>query len=216
MALQPFAQDGNPVMKSIDQDPNLRSAMGNRFQQSWGCLCAIFSTLTNLTWLTNLLTGNSHLWPPHTSRQQSMHLFRPKMSRQLSVVDLIQQYLPTRRWHHQSRLLFCALKYQFKPVFGHNMKLSMIPMCFLSQLPHFNVWKIPHGLINTCQERWFHNQQWNKGLNMIPNSKNTRINTLTTSWVVISHSKCWTINWKSWNKQTIISQLAFQYSQRIS
>ena len=29
MALQPFAQDGNPVMKSIDQDPNLLSAMGN-------------------------------------------------------------------------------------------------------------------------------------------------------------------------------------------
>ena len=29
MALQPFAQDGNPVMKSIDQDPNLLSAMDN-------------------------------------------------------------------------------------------------------------------------------------------------------------------------------------------
>ena len=29
MALQPSAQDGNPVMKSVDQDPNLLSAMGN-------------------------------------------------------------------------------------------------------------------------------------------------------------------------------------------
>ena len=29
MALQPFAQDGNPVMKSIDQNANLLSAMGN-------------------------------------------------------------------------------------------------------------------------------------------------------------------------------------------
>ena len=29
MALQPLAQDGNPVMKSIDQDPNFLSAMGN-------------------------------------------------------------------------------------------------------------------------------------------------------------------------------------------
>ena len=29
MALQPLAQEGNPVMKSIDQDPNLLSAMGN-------------------------------------------------------------------------------------------------------------------------------------------------------------------------------------------
>ena len=29
MALQPFAQDGNLVMKSIGQDPNLLSAMGN-------------------------------------------------------------------------------------------------------------------------------------------------------------------------------------------
>ena len=28
MALQPFAQRGNPVMKSIDQDPNLLSVMG--------------------------------------------------------------------------------------------------------------------------------------------------------------------------------------------
>ena len=29
MALQPFAQDGSPVINSIDQDPNLLSAMGN-------------------------------------------------------------------------------------------------------------------------------------------------------------------------------------------
>ena len=29
MAIQPLAQDGNPVMKSIDQDPNLLSEMGN-------------------------------------------------------------------------------------------------------------------------------------------------------------------------------------------
>ena len=28
MALQPFAQAGNPVIKSIDQDPNLLAAMG--------------------------------------------------------------------------------------------------------------------------------------------------------------------------------------------
>ena len=28
MALQPFEQEGNPVIKSIDQDPNLLSAMG--------------------------------------------------------------------------------------------------------------------------------------------------------------------------------------------
>ena len=72
-------------------------------------------------------------------RQQSMHLLRPKMSRQLSVVDLIQQHLPTRRWHHQSRLLFCTLKDQLKSVFGHNMKLSMISTCSPSQLPHFNI-----------------------------------------------------------------------------
>ena len=76
----------------------------------------------------------------HTrGRQQSMHLFSPKISRQLSVVDLIQQYLPTKRWHHQSRLLFCAFKDQFKSVFGHNMKLSMIPTCSPSQFPHFNI-----------------------------------------------------------------------------
>ena len=68
-----------------------------------------------------------------------MHLFGPKMSRHLSVVNLIQQYLPTRRWYHQSRLLFYALKVQFKPLFGYNMKLSMIDTCYLSQLPYFNV-----------------------------------------------------------------------------
>ena len=68
-----------------------------------------------------------------------MHLFSPKMSRQLSVVDLIQQYLPIRRQHHQSRLLFCTLKDQLKSVFGHNMKLSMIPTSSLSQLAHFIV-----------------------------------------------------------------------------
>ena len=67
-----------------------------------------------------------------------MHLFKAKMSRQLSVVDLIQQYLPTRRWHHQSKLLFCALKDQLKSVLGYNMKPSMIPTCSPSQHPHFN------------------------------------------------------------------------------
>ena len=68
-----------------------------------------------------------------------MYLFRPKMSRQLSIVDLIQQHLLTKRWHHQSRLLFFACKNQFKPVFGHNVKLSMIPMSSPSQLAHFSV-----------------------------------------------------------------------------
>ena len=71
-------------------------------------------------------------------RQQSMHLLRPKISRQLSIVDLIQQHLTIRRWQHQSRLLFYTLKDQLKSVFGHNMKLSMISTCSLSQLPHFN------------------------------------------------------------------------------
>ena len=36
MALQPFAQDGNPVVKSIDQDPNLLSAMGNGSRKPGG------------------------------------------------------------------------------------------------------------------------------------------------------------------------------------
>ena len=72
-------------------------------------------------------------------RQQSMHLFRPKISRKLSIVGPILQYLLTRRQYHQSRLLFCTLKNQLKSVFGHNMKLSMIFTCSPSQLPHFNV-----------------------------------------------------------------------------
>ena len=50
------------------------------------------------------------------SRQQSMHLFKPKMSRQLSVIDLIQKYLLTRSQNHQSRLLFFAFIDQVKPV----------------------------------------------------------------------------------------------------
>ena len=72
-----------------------------------------------------------------------MHLFGPKISRQLSVVDLIQQHLLIRRWHHQSRLLFCALKNQFKPIFGHNMKLSMIPRALRVKLPSFQRLKDP-------------------------------------------------------------------------
>ena len=68
-----------------------------------------------------------------------MHPLSPKMGRQLSVVDLIQQHLPIRRRHHQSRLLFFTLKDQLKSVFGYNMKLSMISTCSPSQFPHFNV-----------------------------------------------------------------------------
>ena len=36
MALQPLAQEGNPVAKSIDQDPNLFAAMGNSSSNSGG------------------------------------------------------------------------------------------------------------------------------------------------------------------------------------
>ena len=36
VALQSFAQDGNPVMKSIDQDPNLISAMCKGSSNPWG------------------------------------------------------------------------------------------------------------------------------------------------------------------------------------
>ena len=100
-------------------------------------------------------------------------------------------------------------------MFGHNMKLSMILTCSPSQFSHFRVWKIPSGLKNTCQKRGFSNQRWNKSLDMFPNSNKMRISILTTSWVVISHSKYWTINWKNWSNQTRISQLALQNSQRI-
>ena len=88
------------------------------------------------------------------------------------------------------------------------MELSMTPTSSVSQLPHFNVWWIPHGMVNTSQEGGFNNQQWSKGLVMFPTSINTSINTQKMSWVAISHSKCWTINWKSWNKPNRISQLA--------
>ena len=80
MALQPFAQEGSPVIKSIDQDPNLLSAMGRGSSKPGGAYVLIFSMLTNLTLLTNYLIRNSHLWPLHTSRQQNMHLLGPKMS----------------------------------------------------------------------------------------------------------------------------------------
>ena len=189
--------------------------MGKGSSKPGGAYVLSLAYWLNLTLLTNFLTIFSHLWPPHTSRQQSMHLFGPKMSRQLNVVDFIQQHLPTKRWHHQSRLLFWAFIDQFKPVFGYNMELSMTPTCSTSYLPHFNVWWIPCGLVNTCQKGGFNNQRRNKGLVMCPMSINTWINTLTTSWVVISHSKCWTINWQRWNKQNGISQLATQHSQRI-
>ena len=36
MALQLFEQDGNPVMKSINQDPNLLLAMGNGYSNPGG------------------------------------------------------------------------------------------------------------------------------------------------------------------------------------
>ena len=45
MALQPFAQEGSPVIKSIDQDPNLLLAMvkgpskpGGAYVMSLACL----------------------------------------------------------------------------------------------------------------------------------------------------------------------------------
>ena len=36
MALQTFAQEGSPVIKSIDQDPNFLSAIGRGFSKPGG------------------------------------------------------------------------------------------------------------------------------------------------------------------------------------
>ena len=124
-------------------------------------------------------------------KQTTKHLFVPKMSGQLSIVDLVQQYLPTWTWHHQSGLLFWAYVYKFKPIFLHNIKLSMITTCLVCQFPHFCIWWIPCGLTNTCQKGRLNYQQWDNGLVQFP----MYTNTLTTTWVVISHSKCRTINW---------------------
>ena len=101
------------------------------------------------------------------------------MSRQLSIVDLIQQYLTTRRWHHLSRILFCTLKIpaQIRIWTQHETKHDS-HMLSPSQLL-ISMSKGSTGLKNMCQERWFHNQQWNKGLDMIPNRNNMRIITLT-------------------------------------
>ena len=151
--------------------------------------------LTNLTLSENSLTQFLHLWPPHTSRQQSMHLFVPKISRQLSIVDLIQQYLPIWRQHHQSRLLFWAFINKFKPMFRHNMKLSMIAKCPTCQISHFSIWWTPCGLTNTCQKGRFNIKWLNKSLFMFPTCIKTSTNILTTTWVVINHFKCWTIHW---------------------
>ena len=167
--------------------------------------------LTNLTLFSNSLTWFLYLCPPHTSRQQSMHLFGPKMSRKLSIMDFIQQHLLTKRQHHQSRLLFWAFIDEIKSMFRHHMKLSMTPTCLTSQLPHFSIWWIPCSLTNTCQKGGFNHQWWNKGLFMFFTSTNL----LKTTWDVISHSKCWAINWKLRNKQSGIFQLQSQHSQRI-
>ena len=41
MALQPFVQEDNPVIKPIDQDPNLLSAMGNASNKPGGA-CVLY------------------------------------------------------------------------------------------------------------------------------------------------------------------------------
>ena len=42
MVLQPFAQDGSPVIKPIEQDPNLLSAMGNDSSKPGGaCMLSL-------------------------------------------------------------------------------------------------------------------------------------------------------------------------------
>ena len=151
--------------------------------------------LTYLTRLTNLLTRNSHVWPQYTGRQQIINFFSPKMSRQLSVVNLIQQHLLTKRWHHQSRLLFWAFKDQLRSVFGHNMKLSMIPTCSPSQLSSFQHLKDPTWPDKHVPRKMVLQPTMKQRIRHDPNRNNTRISILTTSWMVISHPKCWTINW---------------------
>ena len=108
-------------------------------QQTSRCLGAILSTLANLTRPTNLLTAAIHVWPPHPCKQQLMHLLGTKVSCSHAAVVFIQQQLPTRGRHHQSRSLPSTTKHKLEIMHLAYMKHGMQATCSLYQFTHFHI-----------------------------------------------------------------------------
>ena len=71
-------------------------------EESSGLLGAVLGALAHLTSLANLLAALSHVGPPHTCSQQSIHPPSPEVGCYLTVVGFVQQYLLTHPRHHKS------------------------------------------------------------------------------------------------------------------
>ena len=69
-------------------------------QQTSRCLGAILGMLADLTGPTDLLATVLHVAPPHTSRQQLIHIFGTKVGCSHAAVGFIQHHLPARGRHH--------------------------------------------------------------------------------------------------------------------
>ena len=130
-----------------------------RIQQPSRCLRAVLGTLANLTSPTNPLTTAAHVGPPHTSRQQLMHLLGTKVGCSHAAVGFIQQQLPARGRHHQSSSLPSATKHKFETMHLTYMKQGVRATCSSCKLSHFHVSMLPRGIRDTSQERWFHFQR---------------------------------------------------------
>ena len=72
MALQPFAQEGSPVIKSIDQDPNLLSAMGRGSSKPGGAYVLSLAHVDKLN-ITNKLTNKKLASVATTHEQTTKH-----------------------------------------------------------------------------------------------------------------------------------------------
>ena len=120
-------------------------------QSSWQ-LVTVLCTLADLTRATDLLTTGSHLRPPHTCSQYSIHLFGTKVCTQFITMSLIQQKLATALWHHQSSSFTLAPKDEFKPMPSPHMKHSMCPTCPTCKLSHLSVRRFARCFMDMCQE----------------------------------------------------------------
>ena len=100
----------------------------------------------------NLLAALSHVWPPHTCSQQSIHPPSPEVSGYMTTVGFVQQHLLTNPRYHKSCSFSLAPKNQFQPMPRPNMELCMNTTCSPYQFLHFCIRGLPGSFVDPYQK----------------------------------------------------------------
>ena len=129
MALQPFAHKGSPVIKSIDHNPNLLSAIGNGSSKPGGAymLSFAFNKPNTTCKPSNMILAFGAT--KHEQKTKHASFCTQNERNNLALWTLSNN---TYRYEDGTTSLDCSFEPLYissNPCFDHNMKLRMISTC---------------------------------------------------------------------------------------